>query len=64
MDYVKKYEALYKNETLTFDLTAGQPSFMMNNDFTVSSRKEFLRRVKTELPEGKPEYYFAYAQHC
>ena len=62
--YVKTYEALYNNETLMFDLTKGQPSFMMNSDFAESSRKEFLRRVKTELPEGNPEDCFTYAQHC
>ena len=62
-DYVKTYEVLYNNETLTFDLTKEQPYFMMNNHFTVSSKKEFLRRIKTVLSEGKPEDYFIYVQH-
>ena len=60
---MKIYKVLYSNETLMFDLTKRQPSFMMNNDFTVSLRKEFLRRINTVLPEGKPEYYFTYTQH-
>ena len=59
-DFVKTYDALYNNETLTFDLTAGQPSFVFSNDFTVSSRKEFLRRIKSELPEGDINKYFEY----
>ena len=33
VDYVKTYEALYNNETLTFDIIKRQTSFMMNNDF-------------------------------
>ena len=57
-DFVKTYEALYNEDTLTFDLTAGQPSFAFSSDFTVSSRSEFLRKVKCSLPKGSVEDYF------
>ena len=57
-DFVKTYEALYNEDTLTFDLTAGQPSFAFSSDFTVSSRSEFLRKVKCILPKGSVEDYF------
>ena len=59
-DFIAMYLALYNNETLTFDLTVGQPSFEMKNDFTVSSRKEFIRKIRTNLPEGIIDNYFDY----
>lgn len=59
-DFIKMYEALYNGDELTFDLTAGQPSFDMKNDFTISSRKEFLRHITCNLPEGKIDEYFTY----
>ena len=59
-DLMETYKALYKGESLTFDLTAGQPSFAFSNDFTVSSRKEFLRNIKVELKEGLTDQYFNY----
>ena len=57
-DFVKTYESLFNEESLTFDLTAGQPSFAFSSDFTVSSRSEFLRKVKCSLPKGSVEDYF------
>ena len=57
-DFVKTYESLFNEESLTFDLTAGQPSFAFSSDFTVSSRSEFLRKVKCSLPQGSVEDYF------
>ena len=59
-DLMETYKALYKGESLTFDLTIGQPSFAFSNDFTVSSRKEFLRNIKVELKEGLTDQYFNY----
>ncbi|MBQ8206642.1 MAG: hypothetical protein IJZ77_04190 [Bacilli bacterium] len=59
-NFMNLYKALYNAETLTFDLTAGQPSFKFSNDFTVSSRKEFLRRIKVNLEEGIVDQYFNY----
>ncbi|MBQ7105842.1 MAG: hypothetical protein IJN90_08300, partial [Bacilli bacterium] len=57
---METYKTLYNGETLTFDLTAGQPSFAFSNDFTVSSRKEFLRNIKVNLEEGIVDQYFNY----
>ena len=59
-NFMNLYKALYKGESLTFDLTAGQPSFAFSNDFTVSSRKEFLRNIKVNLEEGIVDQYFNY----
>ena len=52
------YTRLYDGEAVTFDLTEGQPCFSMNKDMTVSTKKEFLRNVKVNLPEGVRDKYF------
>ena len=49
---MKLYQALYDGDTLTFDLTVGQPSFEFKNDYTVTSRLAFIRRVSGKLEEG------------
>lgn len=43
---IQTYKDLYMNKTLSFDLAAGnKPSFKRNNDFTVTTNKEFIRKV-------------------
>ena len=55
----KLYEAIYNGEEVAFDLAEGQPSFLFNKDFTVSSNEHFIRKVKAKYEEGKLEEYFA-----
>ena len=52
------YASLYAGNEETFDLTYGQPCFDMRNDFTVSTRKSFIRKTKTKYSEGDREKYF------
>ena len=35
------YKSLYEGNSETFDLTYGQPSFLMNKNFTVETRKTY-----------------------
>ena len=44
--------------TKSFDLTYGQPSFNMNKNFTVETRKIFIRSTKTTYEEGNRDNYF------
>ena len=55
------YKSLFNGNKEKFDLTKGQPSFEMNNNFTVSSRKAFIREIKTTYELGKRKEYFNYA---
>ena len=57
------YKKLYEGNEITFNLCDGQPSFVFNNDFSVSSRKEFIRKVKTTYQSGEREKYFEYANY-
>ena len=57
-DPMMLYKDLYDGHQLQFDLTSGQPSFNMKNDYTVSSRTSFLRCVQCKLSEGLIEEYF------
>ena len=52
------YKSLYNGNSETFDLTYGQPSFMMNKNFTVETRKIFIRSTKTTYEEGNHDNYF------
>jgi hypothetical protein len=57
-DPIKLYQALYRGEEKTFDLTEGRPAFKMNKNMTVESLQEFKRKIKCEYKEGKREEYF------
>ena len=50
--YLNLYKKLYEGEEITFDLADGAPSFQHNKDFSITSRKEFLRKVQSSLPFG------------
>ena len=52
------YKSLFEGNEETFDLTYGQPSFDMKNDFTVATRQKFIRKTKTKYAEGLREEYF------
>ena len=52
------YKSLFEGNSETFDLTYGQPSFMMNKNFTVETRKIFIRSTKTTYEEGNRDNYF------
>ena len=54
------YKSLFEGNEEIFDLTIGQPSFDMHNDFTVSTRTSFIRRAKTKYAEGNRDDYFNY----
>ena len=54
------YKHLYDNYSITFDLTKGQPMFIMNKDMTVSTNKVFRRKIKVSYEEGKRDGYFKY----
>ena len=55
------YKFLFEGHTQEFDLTQGQPCFSMNKDMTVSTLKNFKRKIKTQYEEGNREKYFDYA---
>lgn len=57
---LKLYEKLFKGEEVQFDLAYGQPCFDMKNDFTISSRKTFIRKISSAYDIGKREDYFKY----
>ena len=61
--FMNLYRALFQGNEVSFDLTDGQPSFDMRNDFTVSTRKKFERRIKTHYKLGKSDKYFEYAKN-
>ena len=52
------YKSLFEGNSESFDLTYGQPSFQMNNNFTVETRKIFIRTTKTTYEEGNRDIYF------
>jgi hypothetical protein len=52
------YEALYRGDSRTFDLTEGRPAFKMSKDMTVQTLQEFKRTIKCEYVEGNRETYF------
>ena len=54
------YKSLYEGNTEEFDLTSDQPMFQMNSNFTVETKKDFIRRTKTEYEEGNRNDYFTY----
>jgi hypothetical protein len=45
-DPMEIYERLNNGEVMSFDLAKGMPSFKRNSDFSTSSNKEFIRKVK------------------
>ena len=47
-----------KENSEKIDLTYGQPSFNMNKNFTVETRKVFIRSTKTTYEEGNRDNYF------
>ena len=53
------YQSLYEGNTESFDLTYGQPSFNMNKNFTVETKKKFIRTTKTTYNEGNRDEYFS-----
>ena len=52
------YKSLIDGNSETFDWTYGQPSFNMNKNFTVETRKIFIRSTKTIYEEGNHDNYF------
>ena len=54
------YKSLFNGNEEEFDLTIGQPSFDMRNDFSVSTREHFIRKTRTTYEEGLREEYFEY----
>ena len=59
-DPIEFYTKLYNGEESTFDLTIGQPCFTMNKDLTVSTNKEFKRKIKCKYDEGNRDEYWNY----
>ena len=57
-DLMKLYKSMYEGNVETFDLTAGQPCFIMNKDMTVMTNKHFDRAIQTKYQEGDREKYF------
>ena len=51
---------MFEGNIETFDLTAGQPCFIMNKDMTVMTNKHFDRTIQTKYEEGDREKYFNY----
>ena len=45
-DLVQLYEDLYKGKKIEFDLLTGGPSFQLNKDMTIKSRKKFTRAIQ------------------
>ena len=60
-DIMKLYEHLYNNHSVRFDLTYGQPCFEMNKNMSVSTRKDFMRKIEVKYDEGDVDKYFDYA---
>ena len=52
------YKSLFEGNSESFDLTYGEPKFNMKNNFTVETRKIFIRTTKTTYEEGKRDKYF------
>ena len=59
-DPIEFYTKLYNGEESTFDLTIAQPCFTMNKDLTVSTNKEFKRKIKCKYDEGNRDEYWNY----
>ena len=56
-DIIKLYTELYENENgLEFDLLANKPKFEFHKNMTISSKKQFLRKVKFNYIEGNKMY--------
>jgi hypothetical protein len=55
---VQLYEDLYNGSEKLFDLTVGQPCFKMNKNMSISTLKEFKRKIKTSYDEGNKDSYF------
>jgi len=45
-DLVQLYEDLYNGKKIEFDLLTGGPSFQLNKDMTIKSRKKFTRAIQ------------------
>ena len=61
--FMELYKKLYEGNEITFNLCDGQPCFEFNKDFTVSTRKKFERRIKTNYSIGERDKYFEYANN-
>ncbi len=61
-DIMKLYKFLFEGNTLTFDLTSGQPCFKFQKNMTITTLNEFKRRIKTNYEKGEIEKYFEYAK--
>jgi len=57
------YKSLFEGNEETFNLCDGQPSFEMLNNFTISTREAFIRKIKTTYEEGLREKYFNYVNY-
>jgi hypothetical protein len=51
-DPMQLYKHMYDGNVVAFDLLAGRPKFEMCRDMSINSKKEFIRKVKFDLPEG------------
>ena len=48
---MKLYEMLFDGEPISFNLLAGgKPSFIIGGDFTIQSRREFIRQIQAKIP--------------
>lgn len=45
-DILKLYKYMYKGKEVLFDLCKGRPAFIINKNSTVSTRYEFIRKLK------------------
>ena len=50
--YLGLYQKLYEGKEIEFDLADGAPSFKHNKDFSISSRRTFIRKVQGKLMKG------------
>ena len=62
-DPLQLYQHLYNNNSVRFDLTYGQPCFEMNKNMSVSTRKEFMRKIEVKYEEGDINKYFTYSNN-
>ena len=47
------FKHLFSGETVEFNLTDGAPCFQFGKDMTISTLKEFKRKIKTEYKIGE-----------
>ena len=59
-DLLNLYRRMFKGEEVSFDLLAGGVKMVMNQDMTVETRKNFIRKTKTNYQVGKIDEYFDY----